>query len=75
MAGVGVSLGTLDLVRVDGRPCLAWCSHTTISRTIVFWEMRLAEEHGSNSYGCTVIVFFPFASTHPGYPLDFIKKK
>ena len=22
MAGVGVSLGTLDLVRVDGRPCL-----------------------------------------------------
>ena len=22
VAGVGVSLGTLDLVRVDGRPCL-----------------------------------------------------
>ena len=32
VAGVGVSLGTLDLVRVDGRPCLGWCSHTTISR-------------------------------------------
>ena len=26
VAGVGVSLGTLDLVRVDGRPCLGWCS-------------------------------------------------
>ena len=24
VAGVGVSLGTLDLVRVDGRPCLGW---------------------------------------------------
>ena len=32
VAGVGVSLGTLDLVRVDGRPYLGWCSHTTISR-------------------------------------------
>ena len=32
MAGVGVSLGTLGLVRVDGRPCLGRCSHTTISR-------------------------------------------
>ena len=32
-AGVGVSLGTLDLVRVDGRPCLSWCSHTTNTRT------------------------------------------
>ena len=32
VAGVGVSLGTLGLVRVDGRPCLGWCSHTTISR-------------------------------------------
>ena len=31
-AEVGVSLGTLDLVRVDGRPCLGRCSHTTISR-------------------------------------------
>ena len=31
-AGVGVSLGTLGLVRVDGRPCLGRCSHTTISR-------------------------------------------
>ena len=26
VAGVGVSLGTLDLVRVDGRPCLGRCS-------------------------------------------------
>ena len=32
VAGVGVSLGTLGLVRVDGRPCLGRCSHTTISR-------------------------------------------
>ena len=31
-AGVGVSLGALDLMRVDGRPCLGRCSHTTISR-------------------------------------------
>ena len=30
VAGVGVSLGTIDLVRVDGRPCLGRCSHTTI---------------------------------------------
>ena len=24
VAGMGVSLSTLDLVRVDGRPCLGW---------------------------------------------------
>ena len=32
VTGVSVSLDTLDLVRVGGRPCLGWCSHTTISR-------------------------------------------
>ena len=32
VAGVGVSLGTLGLVRDDGRSCLGRCSHTTISR-------------------------------------------
>jgi len=35
VAGVGVSLGTLGLVRVDGRPCLGRCSHTTISRLLL----------------------------------------
>ena len=51
MAGVGVSLGTLGLVRDDGRPCLSRCSHTTISR------LRLSDrplEFSAPARSCTV---------------------
>ena len=51
VAGVGVSLGTLGLVRDDGRPCLGRCSHTTISR------LRLSDrplEFSAPARSCTV---------------------
>ena len=38
VAGVSVSLGTLDLVRVDGRPCLGRCSHTLANRVLGITE-------------------------------------
>ena len=46
-----MSLGTLGLVRDDGRPCLGRCSHTTISR------LRLSDrplEFSAPARSCTV---------------------
>ena len=46
-----MSLGTLDLVRVDGRLCLGRCGHTTISR------LRLSDrplEFSAPARSCTV---------------------
>ena len=51
VAGVGVSLGALGLVRDDGRPCLGRCGHTTISR------LRLSDrplEFSAPARSCTV---------------------